>query len=187
MNARTPHPEKHGAADRYVLAAIVLTILVHLAVVVLVPRQRIHEAMDALSAGGMQFNHWTRMERFAEPVADLALPNPDVMSAACVFDVSPGPVLINLAPWDAYWSLVFYDERGQVFETITDREAQGRMRFVLMRQGQREPRGQAHIVQVPSARGMAIVRRLAPSVSRHAEATRAAQADVCGNLQALGS
>ena len=107
------------------------------------------------------------------------------MSAACVFDVSPGPVLINLAPWDAYWSLTFYDEQGQAFETVTDREARGDMRFVLMRRGQREPREQAHIVQVPNARGMAIVRRLAPSASRHRDASLAAQNDVCGNLQAL--
>ena len=66
MNARQlpKHgQEKHGASDKYVLAAIVLAIIVHLAVIVFVPRQRIHEAMDALSAGGMQFNHWAQMER----------------------------------------------------------------------------------------------------------------------------
>jgi uncharacterized membrane protein len=175
---------KQGAADKYVLAAIVLAIIVHLAAVIFVPRQRVSAAIDALSAGGMQFNHWQTMERLKEPVAGAPFPNTDVMSAACVFDVSPGPVLVTLAPWDSYWSLVFYNDQGEPFETIADREAQS-TRFVLVRAGQSAPRRETNVIETPSARGMIVLRRLAPSASRYAEAASAARNDVCGNLQAL--
>jgi uncharacterized membrane protein len=176
--------------EKYILAALAIAALSHLAIIHLVPCHRIDAAMDALSDGGMQFNQWARFERFAEPVAGAQAPNPDVMTAACVYDVAPGPVLITLGPWRDYWSLAFYDDQGEPYQTLSDREAPNRPRIVLMRRGAETPAiqmqgGQAQIVESPSGRGMVVLRRLAPSASSHAEAVRTAEADVCGNLEAL--
>lgn len=176
---------KAGSRDKFIIAALVAAAAGHLGYLAWAPRERVHESMDALSEDGMVFNRWIAAERFQDNVQGAPTPNPDLMTAACVFDVSPGPVLIELAPWDDYWSLSLYNADGDPFYTISDREIRGSARLVLTRHERDAPEHEGRIVETPSARGMAVLRRLAPSPSRHAQALRVAREDVCGNLAAL--
>jgi hypothetical protein len=55
---------------------------------------------------------------------------------------------------------------------------------VLARRRRDAPEDAARVVQSPSARGIALIRRLAPTADEYNRAREAARGDVCGALNA---
>jgi uncharacterized membrane protein len=65
--------------------------------------------------------------RFGEPSTPdnqpIVRPSPDLVYSSCVFDVSDGPVLIDVpAVPDSYWSVSIFDARTDVAKVISVRE-----------------------------------------------------------------
>jgi uncharacterized membrane protein len=91
----------------------------------------------------------------------IVRPSPDLAYSSCPFDLSEGPVAIEVAPAPApYWSLSVFDGRTDVAFVRNNRDTRGRpIRIVLARDGQPAPKG-AEVVRLGYDRGVALIRIL---------------------------
>jgi uncharacterized membrane protein len=119
-------------------------------------------------------------------VRGIVRPSPDLAYSACVFDLSKGPVRFTVAAWRDYASLSLYGENTDNFYRINDRDAKGApFDVVLIKPGLVRDAVKvenAIVVESPSTRGIALVRRLAPTPEAFAEADAARRNDVCAAL-----
>lgn len=166
---------------KYAWAAIAAAVLTHFAVIYATPRVLMNVAMERLSAQGGA-NAWRLGERVTPASRAIVRPSPDFAYSACPYDVSEGPVAISLAPWPAYWSLSLYAANSDNYFVIDDREAHNGAEIILVRRGRSHPDSAARVVESPSSRGVALIRRLAPTSTEYAAAVRAAQEDVCARV-----
>lgn len=103
---------------------------------------------------------------FASPMATdkaraIVRPSPDLAYSSCPFDVSNGPVLVDVEPVPAaYWSLSVFDARTDVAFVRNNIEADGRpIRVAIALAGQPVPDGM-QAVRVADSSGIALVRIL---------------------------
>lgn len=163
---------------RHFWVAVAIAVGAHLALVHAVPRVLMEAAMERLSQG--RLNAWVVAERVTPELRQIVRPSPDFAYSACVYDLSRGPVSIRVAPWEQYWSLSLYAANSDNYYVVDDREARQGQSIVLARRRPRDADDRdAAFVKSPSTRGIALIRRLAPTVEAHAAAVRAAQGDVC--------
>jgi uncharacterized membrane protein len=116
-------------------------------------------ALSRLDKGGV--NHFTHAPMATDKSRIIVRPSPDLAYSACPFDLSKGPVLVEVAPAPApYWSLSVFDGRTDTAFVRNNRDSGGAgIRVVLVRPGQRAPAG-AEAVRVATDRGVALVRIL---------------------------
>lgn len=165
---------------KYALAGLAVAVVTHLAIVNAAPHLMMDVALKRLSHG--QFNAWRVAERVTPLSRQIVRPSPDFAYAACPYDLSDGPVLIAAAPWDAYWSLSFYAGNSDNFFVIDDREARYGAEITLVRRGRAHPEGASMVVESPSRRGVALIRRLAPTLGAYNAAAQVAREDVCARV-----
>ena len=103
---------------------------------------------------------------FASPMATdkaraIVRPSPDLAYSSCPFDVSNGPVLVDVAPVPApYWSLSVFDARTDVAFVRNNIEANGQpIRVAIALAGQPVPNGM-QAVRVSGSTGIALIRIL---------------------------
>ena len=110
----------------------------------------------------------------------IVRPSPDLAYSSCPFDLSKGPVLVDVAPVPApYWSLSIFDQRTDVAFVRNNRDTQGgSIRIALARDGQEVPAG-IETVRLADNRGIALVRILVESRDRFAEIDAARKKSVC--------
>ena len=113
----------------------------------------------------------------------IVRPSPDLAYSSCVFDLSGGPVMIEVAPVPApYWSLSVFDARTDVAFVRNNRDSRGApIRIVLALAGQQVPAG-VEAVRVEGARGIALIRILVESRDLFPEIDRARRASRCARL-----
>lgn len=111
------------------------------------------------SAAG--FNHMLHSPIVTAQSRAIVRPSPDLLYSSCPFDVSTGPVLIDVAPIDApYWSLSVFDHATNVAFVRNNQQSGGRpIRVALVGDGQAAPTGY-QTVRVPGRRGVALIRVL---------------------------
>ena len=168
---------------KYVWLALIAAVLAHFAFVHFTPRVMMRVAIDRLGEGRVNF--WRFGERVTPASRTIVRPSPDFAYSACPYDLSRGPVLIQVAPWDQYWSLSLYAESSDNFFTLNDREARYGGEVTLVRVGAPHPEGASMVVESPSQRGIALVRRLAPRVEDFTAAAQVAREDVCASVESL--
>ncbi|MBX3509633.1 MAG: DUF1254 domain-containing protein [Hyphomonadaceae bacterium] len=165
-------------APKYLWAALVCAVLAHALVILATPLVLMNVAMSRVSEGS--YNHWRLAPRVTEASRTIVRPSPDFAYSACVYDLATGPVVIRTAPWDAYWSLSLYADNSDNFYVIGDREARPGADITLTRDARVEDA--ANAVRSPSRRGIALIRRLAPTPEAYAAVARIADEDVCATL-----
>lgn len=162
---------------QYVLGALIIAAIVHFAAIIAVPRVLMNVAMQRFGEDGD--NVWHLAERITVASQKIVRSSPDFAYSACVYDLSNGPVVIAAAPWDEYWSLSLYGDNTDNFFVIDDREAHHGAEITLIKRGTPHPDGASMIVESPSTRGIALMRRLAPTASTYSAAAAVAREDVC--------
>lgn len=170
------------AALKYFITALLAALITHCAVIEATPRVLMEVAFKRLSAGGT--NMWRVGEQVTPMSRTIVRPSPDFAYSACAYDLSRGPLTINTSPWRAYWSLSLYAANSDNYLVVDDREAHDGAAIVLVRRGHIPPDAAARVVESPSERGIALIRRLAPTSEDYAAARRVAEADVCGPYSA---
>lgn len=117
-------------------------------------------AINRLGTSGTvnQFSHGKIATAANQPIVR---PSPDLAYSTCLFDVSDGPVLIDVAPVpEHYWSISIFDARTDVAAVRSDRDTGGKpARLALVRGGQAAPAGY-EAVPVKHDRGIALIRIL---------------------------
>lgn len=164
----------------HVRLALVIAIVAHLAFVYAVPNLLMGVAIKRLGEGG--YNTWRVAERVGPDSRTIVRPSPDFAYSACPYDLDDGPIRIRVAPWGAYWSLSLYSANSDNYFVIDDREARNGAEIVLARHERDAPEGAAQIVVSPSRRGVALIRRLAPTRSAYEDAAEVAREDVCSTI-----
>jgi uncharacterized membrane protein len=168
---------------KYVWAALITGVVTHIAVINATPHVLMGAAIERVGEG--RFNFWRFGERVTPDSRTIVRPSPDFAYSACPYDLAQGPVLIQVAPWDAYWSLSLYAEDSDNYFTLNDREARYGGEITLVRRGRAHPEGAPMVVESPSQRGIALVRRLAPRAQNYAAAAQVAREDVCASVSSL--
>jgi uncharacterized membrane protein len=164
-------------AARFVWAALLAGAIAHVALVQAVPRVLMDKAIERIAADGA--NAWRVAERVTPESRQIVRPSPDFAYSACAYDLSDGPVTIRVAPWSAYWSLSLYADNSDNFFVVDDREVREGVTITLVQRGRAAPEDSPRVVRSPSARGIALIRRLAPSPDDYAAAAVVARGDVC--------
>ncbi|MGD9966289.1 MAG: DUF1254 domain-containing protein [Hyphomonadaceae bacterium] len=163
----------------HILGAIMVAIIAHIATIHAVPRMLMHVAIERIGERGA--NVWRMSDRVTAASRQIVRPSPDFAYSACAFDLSAGPVVITASPWQSYWSLSLYAANSDNFFVIDDREARAGAEITLVQRGRTHADGAAMVVESPSTRGIALIRRLAPTPGAYEAAKAVAAADVCAN------
>jgi uncharacterized membrane protein len=169
-----------SAGVKYALGALLVAVVAHFTFIYATPRVLMGVAFDRLSAGGA--NMWRVADRVTPLSRAIVRPSPDFAYSACAYDLSQGPLTLRVTPWHAYWSVSLYAANSDNYFVIDDREARRGVDLTLVRRGGRAPEGAARVVQSPSTRGIALIRRLAPTADEYHRAREVARGDVCGAL-----
>ena len=116
-------------------------------------------AIARLGQGGvntMSYGNLATPER--QPVVR---PSPDLAYSSCPYDLSGGPIAIDVAPVPGrYTSLSIFDAATDVIFVRNDVEAGGKpFRIIVARAGQAVPKG-AEIVRTDHDHGIALIRLL---------------------------
>lgn len=167
---------------KYLIGALVIAAVAHFAAIYATPRVLMNTAMTRLSVpvGGRTGVNTFRLGARVTPAARAVVrPSPDLAYSACVYDLSHGPVRLRVTPWRDYWSLSLFAANSDNFYVLDDREARDGIEITLVRAGAAAPRDAANVVESPSVRGIALIRRLAPSPDTYDAVSRIAPNDEC--------
>jgi uncharacterized membrane protein len=168
---------------KYIWAALAIAVVSHFVFINAAPRVMMDVAIKRVSAGTA--NQWRFADRVTPLSRQIVRPSPDFAYSACSFDLSDGPVVITATPWNAYWSLSLYAANSDNFFVIDDREARYGAEITLVRAGRAHPEGASMVVESPSQRGIALIRRLAPDLANYNAAEQIARQDVCASVASL--
>lgn len=154
-----------------VCAAAVHAVTLHFA-----PSAIMARAMDALAERGVALHAFTRPQRVTPTSQQVVRSSPDLYYALCRYDLgTPGTRLaVTMGRWPDYQSLAFFDAQTDNFVTVrgTGREVSVR----LLAPGSAAEDG---AIVSPTAKGVILIRRLAPDAARFAAAAEAGKADAC--------
>jgi uncharacterized membrane protein len=124
-----------------------------------IPYGLMNVAMERLGQGGINtMSHGNLATPARQPVVR---PSPDLAYSTCPYDLSAGPLAIDVAPVPGrYSSLSIFDAATDVIFVRNDVEAGGNpFRIIVAREGQAVPAG-AEVVRTNHDRGIALIRLL---------------------------
>lgn len=141
------------------LAGLVLAFGAYHVTLVLFPRVLMRVAVGRLAKAGIN-------AMYAAPLATdraraIVRPSPDLAYSSCPFDLSKGPVLVDIRPIPApYWSLSVFDSRTDIAFVRNNIGGENQpIRIAIARPGQPVPDGM-QAVRVSGYRGVALLRVL---------------------------
>ena len=152
----------------------------HFIVAMASPRLDMQRAYERLSRHGERINVWTHAPRVTKESRRVVRPSPELVYSICAYDLSGGPVRVTATNWDGYLSVSFYQENTDNFAVVNNRglDPSDDIEILLVSNtsaSSSEPR----IIQSPSARGVVLQRRLAPTSELFSEADDARRSDRC--------
>jgi len=157
-------------ALRALTALFVIAVCVHLLAVWALPRVIMTRLLDSVASA-------ESAGVFLPPMTDatqrrVVMPSPDLLYAACRFDLGTQALRIRLEPGEqALWSLALYGANSDNFFILNDRDLRGTpVDLVLLPPGGRSsaqplPAG-ARTVLAPTTRGLLLVRLLVSDYER---------------------
>jgi uncharacterized membrane protein len=167
---------------RLLILVVVIAAIAHVAVVIAAPYVLMRTAMDRITRD-VGVNVWRHAPRVTEKSRRIVRPSPDLAYSSCVYDLSVGPIRVTAAAWSDYMSVSAFAANSDNFFVINDRQAPKGVDFVLIREGDPKPEGAAMTVTSPTATGIILQRRIAPTEARFAEADAARKGDICSPLK----
>ncbi len=148
----------------------------HAAVLHFAPGLVMARAMDALAARGVALHRFTTPQRVTPQTQSVVCSSPDLYYALCRYDLAnPGMrIRVRMGGWPDYQSLSFFDAQTNNFATL--RGTGKDVTVTLLPPGSAAAPG---TIVSPSAKGVILIRRLAPAAESFATAAKAGKADLC--------
>lgn len=155
---------------------LVAAVASHAAALHFAPAFIMSRAMDALAARGVALHRFTVPQRISPQTQTVVRSSPDLFYAVCRYDLSnPATRLsVQMGDWPDYQSLSFFAAQTDNFATI-----RGTGKAVSVRLLPPGSAPEAGAIVSPTAKGVILIRRLAPSAERFAAAAAAGKADRC--------
>ena len=100
----------------------------------------------------------------------IVRPSPDLVYSSCVFDVSDGPVLIDVpAAPDSYWSISIFDARTDVAKVVSVRDNGDKPARLVLHHKDRKPKMVPgyETVALKYDKGIALIRTLLTNPSKY--------------------
>lgn len=166
---------------RYALAFVGAVAVGHVATILLAPQVIMHIAMNRLSGDGDDVNVFRFADRTTAASRQIVRPSPDLAYASCVYDLSAGPILVDVppSPDKGYVSVsVFAANTDNVAVMDSLRGPEG-IRFILQQERKLVHPGDVPVIYTPTERGIILDRRLAPTQAEFDRADKARRGDRC--------
>jgi uncharacterized membrane protein len=165
------------------VAAIITAGLAHWLTLAFAPAVIMDRAMAALAARGVALHAFTTPERVTPQSQQVVRSSPDLFYALCRYDLGDpaARLAVTMGDWPDYQSLAFFDARTDNFATLRSTGRQIAVR--LLPPGSAPEEG---AIVSPSAKGVILIRRLAPTAERFAAAAEAGKGDACQIEQVSG-
>ncbi|MDE0879732.1 MAG: DUF1254 domain-containing protein [Sphingomonas bacterium] len=143
-----------------VIVALLVAMASYYLALVATPRVLMAGAMRRIG-NDAQVNHMVQVPLANAESRTVVRPSPDLAYSACAFDLSAGPLRLDVPVIPAvYWSLSAFDARTNNAFVRNNREAgNAPMSVVLALPGQPVPKG-VETVRLDTAKGIALVRIL---------------------------
>lgn len=161
------------------LIVFVLSLVIgHSLVLTAIPAFIMGKAHQSFEKQGVPQNAWTGSPRQTPETQRIVRPSPDLAYAICRFDTTTGPVFITAPTWDGYGSLsIFNDQTDNVF--VADLGATSGFQGIEIRRPAENTSAGALILD---GRGIALIRRLAPTEADYQRATALLSDAVCAPI-----
>ena len=138
-------------------------VLGHVFVLTGIPGFIMGKAHQTFEAQGMPANQFVASPRQTPQTQRIVRPSPDLSYAVCRFDTTNGPVFINAPKWDGYGSLsIFNAQTDNVF--VANLGPESEFSGIEVRRAAANTREGALAL---NGRGIALIRRLAPTQETH--------------------
>jgi uncharacterized membrane protein len=160
------------------LLALIVAALAHLALVVVYPRALMQLTMQAMSQHGERLHRWLHAPPVTPAARRIVRPGPEFAYSACVYDLSRGPLHIHVPASTHYWSLSLYAANTDNFRVERDVEHPQGLDLTLAYGA-----APSSAVQAPSARGIALLRRLATDDAAWTEVNALRKEDACTSVE----
>ncbi len=165
----------------FALGGVLLGGIIHIAVVFLVPYYANNDAWAQMRKFGPdgQFHVLPVPEPGAEPLVSL---DPNFVQAVCRFSLADGPVHMQAALPNEFWSVAVFDRRGRNVYSLNDRSAERTrldlailtpLQMAQIRQNPPASLDTAVVVELPIDVGFGLLRVFVPDGSLLAAATDA--------------
>lgn len=162
------------------LVFISVAVATHLFVLTSLPGFIMGKAHQTFESQGIPLNVWVTSPRQTPDTQRIVRPSPDLAYAICRFDTLNGPVFINAPLWSGYGSLsIFNAQTDNVFvanlETGSDFEG-----VYVEVSGASSTENTINL----DGRGIALIRRLAPTQAQYDEAASLVAGATCSQASA---
>jgi uncharacterized membrane protein len=164
-----------------VILGFVLMLVAEHVMTVRMPRLLMAAAMHRVGKMGGGVNTMTAAPLATSDARAIVRPSPDLAYSTCPFDLSKGPLLVDVAPVPApYWSLSVFDARTDVAFVRNNVQANGNAIHVALLgpHGGQAPQGYEP-VPVASDKGIALVRILVDDRTHFDQIDAARRASAC--------
>ena len=147
--------------------------LAHYAVITALPGYITSRAMRSLEEAGLKWNAWAIAPRITPRSQTVVRSSPDLAHAVCLLDLEGGPILLRAPLWPDYGSLSVFDHTS-ANAYVTSLSAAGNPAQAIVATDDQPVDGNADIpvIRLPGSKGIALIRRLAPTDKLH-DAARA--------------
>lgn len=158
------------------LVMLAVAAATHAAALHFAPSFIMSRAMTALAERGVGLHRFTQPARITPQTQQVVRSSPDLYYALCRYDLGDPAtqVALTMAAWPDYQSLSFFDARTNNFATL--RGTGKAVSVTLLPPGSSPQQG---AIVSPTARGVILIRRLAPSAADYAAAAEAGAGDAC--------
>lgn len=151
------------------------------ATVIAIPHVVMHLAMKKLSDDGRRINAFQFADRTTSASRAIVRPSPDLAYASCVYDLSDGPIFVEVPPTDGggYVSVSVFASNTDNFAVLDSLSNPRGIRFVLQEAGEDFGRRDVPVIVSPTRRGIILDRRLAPTFAQFTQADKARRGNRC--------
>lgn len=140
-------------------------------------------ATDLLKGLGVEENEWFLARRVTPQEQPIVRASTDLSYSVCLLNLDETPVRVSAPRWPDYGSIsVFQRDTENVF--VGSLKGTGELEFIVAQQEQQPPVGEdIPVVYIASDRGVALIRRLAPTQEQYDSAALLMEHSVCAEIQ----
>jgi uncharacterized membrane protein len=173
------------------LATLCLAAIIHILVVLSIPRNVQHSAYDNVATYGpdRQFNLLPDVRPGEEALPDL---DPAMKHSACRFQLADGPVLFDASIPVPFWSIGLFNSAGEAVYSLNNRTAGAERLSMLVLTTQQlailrenPPENLENLIVIETEKplsGFALLRAYVPHPSKAGATDRALKAATCSSL-----
>ncbi len=159
-----------------IILLLVCAAVMHMAVLHFAPGVIMSQAMAMLAERGVQIHRFSVPERVTPETQRVVRSSPDIFYALCRYDLSnPEQELsLQMGEWADYQSLSLFSAKTDNFATL-----RGTGKAIAVRLLPPGSPAEDGAIVSPTAKGVILIRRLAPDAARFAAAVKAGKGDGC--------